>query len=267
MGFPLPEVALPERDEYALRLRADLAGLWRNVINLRAPQVAASIDNPDDALLQAQSVPCLQAINIWFQLTRIIDENTAMRARRHTEAKEGAAAVDGSFAKAITDLAPNTTAAAFAAMTALLSVGPTLTAHPTEAKRVTVLEIHRRIYRHLVALEAERWTPRERADILADIESEIDLLWMTGELRLERPSLRDEIEWGLQFFRDSVFDAVPQVFDRLNAAARSRFGQIDLTPCIRFHSWIGGDRDGNPNVTSQVTADALARARAAILEH
>ena len=273
MGLPQPDASQqgaqpPESGDYAGRLRADLACLWRNVIDRRAPQIIAQIDHPDAGLPQDASVPCLQAINIWFQLTRIIDENTAMRDRRQREARDGAAAVEGSFAKAIADLDPAMPPAAFAAMTAQLSVGPTLTAHPTEAKRVTVLEIHRRIYRQLESLEAERWTPYERAEILADIESEIDLLWMTGELRLERPSLRDEIEWGLQFFRDSVFDAVPQLFDRFDTATRDRFGKTaGLTPCVRFHSWIGGDRDGNPNVTTEVTADALARARQAILEH
>jgi len=213
------------------------------------------------------AVPCLQAVSIWFQLSRIIDENAAVRDRRRAEAHDGVGAIEGSFARALAGLDPQMTAGAFEAMANRLSVGPTLTAHPTEAKRVTVLEIHRRIYRLLVELEAERWTPREREEFLRDIESEIDLLWMTGELRLERPSLKDEIDWGLQFFRDSIYDAVPQLFDRFITATRSRFGRdIALTPCIRFHSWVGGDRDGNPNVTTESTREALARGRAAILD-
>jgi phosphoenolpyruvate carboxylase len=177
--------------------------LWRRVIERRAPLVLDLILDPLAPILAAEAAtPCLQAVSIWFQLTRIIDENAAMRARRATEAALGPAAVEGSFARALTELDPAMTAAEFSDLTARLSVGPTLTAHPTEAKRVTVLEIHRRIYRHLVSLETQRWTPRERDDILADIEGEIDLLWMTGELRIERPTPRAEIEWGLQFFRD-----------------------------------------------------------------
>jgi phosphoenolpyruvate carboxylase len=133
---------------------------------------------------------------------------------------------------------------------------------------VTILEIHRRIYRLLVALETQRWTPRERDEFLSDIETEIDLLWMTGELRLERPSLKDEIDWGLQFFRDSVYDAIPLLFDRFVAAASARFGpDVAITPCVRFHSWIGGDRDGNPNVTTAVTRLALDQSRLAVLRH
>lgn len=263
-----PETGSLVAEDYAATLRADLRRLWQAVIQRRAPQVLDLVLQGEGPLPADEvAIPCLQAINIWFQLTRIVDENTAMRSRRMQEAAHGPASVEGSFAKAIADLPVGLTAADFADLTRKLSVGPTLTAHPTEAKRVTVLEIHRRIYRHLVALETHRWTPREREDILLDIESEIDLLWMTGELRLERPSLRDEIEWGLQFFRDAIYDAAPQLVERFVAAGEARFGTgLEVTPCLRFHSWIGGDRDGNPNVTTEVTRDALARARRAILD-
>jgi phosphoenolpyruvate carboxylase len=167
----------------------------------------------------------------------------------------------------LADQKPDRARTGWAEAIARLSVGPTLTAHPTEAKRVTVLEIHRRIYRLLVALETQRWTPREREELLLDIQCEIDLLWMTGELRRERPSLNDEIEWGLQFFRDSIYDAVPQLFERFKAATDDLTGgSRDVTPCIRFHSWIGGDRDGNPNVTTEVTRTAIDRSRLTMLD-
>lgn len=261
------EPAVEEPDDYTSSLRSELRRLWVSVIQRRAPQVLDAAMTPSAQLTSAEAaVPLMQAVNIWFQLTRIIEENAAMRTRRMVEAAEGPQAVEGSFAAALTALDPALSREDFAQLSSRLSVGPTLTAHPTEAKRVTVLEIHRRIYRLLVSLETQRWTPRERDDILSDIESEIDLLWMTGELRIERPRLADEIEWGLQFFRDALYDAVPQVFDRFVTATTARFGAgLRVTPCIRFHSWIGGDRDGNPNVTTETTRDALARSRNAIL--
>ncbi|ODM46596.1 phosphoenolpyruvate carboxylase [Ruegeria sp. PBVC088] len=252
-------------DRYAESVRAEFNELWREVIAQRAPQVAEDLDA--DAAVEIprdnSAIPYLQAFNIWFQLHRIIEENAAVRARRKAEKEQGPDAVPGSFAKAWRELGDCGIGKAERAKAACdLSVGPTLTAHPTEAKRVTVLEIHRRIYRTLVALETQRWTPRERAALTKDLRSEIDLLWMTGELRLERPSLSDEIEWGLQFFRDSIFDAVPQVYERCIAAGFAP----EPTPGIRFHSWIGGDRDGNPNVTTRAAEEALARNRNAILE-
>ena len=268
-ALPSPADPAPVfEDRQADAFRDELHRLWCNVIARRAPQVLDLVRDPGLILPEGDAaIPCLQAINIWFQLKRIVDENTAMRARRLVEATQGASGVEGSFAQAMAEMDPAMTQAEFSALTAKLSVGPTITAHPTEAKRVTVLEIHRRIYRLLVSLETQRWTPRERDDILSDIEGEIDLLWMTGELRLERPSLRDEIEWGLQFYRDAIYDAVPQLFERFIAAGRERFGDgLAITPCVKFHSWIGGDRDGNPNVTTEVTREALTRARRAILQ-
>ncbi len=273
-AHPTPALPVIDRDAadlsgYKAQLSGDMHRLWHNVIARRAPHVLAVLQATDrDLPNDADTTPCLQAINIWFQLTRIIEENIAVKSRRANEAASGIASVEGSFARVLAEMDPKMTVADFAALARQLSVGPTLTAHPTEAKRVTVLEIHRRIYRSIVSLETQRWTPRERDDILADIETEIDLLWMTGELRLERPSLTDEVEWGLQFFRDAIFDAVPQVFERFQAASLARFGvALETGPCIKFHSWIGGDRDGNPNVTVAVTRETLARTRRTILDH
>ncbi len=252
---------------YSNRLRSELFELWQNVIRLRAPEILPLLSEKHANLPDSvETTRYLQALNIWFQLLKIVEENASMRSRRMTETREGPDAVDGSFAKAISDC-DDVPVADFLRTANILSVGPTLTAHPTEAKRVTVLEIHRRIYRALVSLETQRWTPHERDEVLCDIQSEIDLLWLTGELRLERPSPTDEIEWGLQFFRDSLFDAVPQLFGRFHRAVSAHYGIEDgTTPCILFHSWIGGDRDGNPNVTVETTRTALIRARGAILE-
>ncbi|MXX88939.1 MAG: phosphoenolpyruvate carboxylase [Boseongicola sp. SB0677_bin_26] len=88
-----------------------------------------------------------------------------------------------------------------------MSVGPTLTAHPPETERVTVLEIHRRIYQDLTKQETQRWTRRERETILGEIEGDIDLLWWTAKHRPERPTLTGEIDWDPQFVHDSIFDA------------------------------------------------------------
>ena len=267
--YPAQTVHMPRQvddgDVYAATLRAELHDLWRDVLMVRAPRVAADLDAGRAIQIPRDNgaVPYLQAFNIWFQLLRIVDDNAAMRMRRKAETDLGAAAVPGSFAKARAVLDQRgVSGAALANAGAGLVVGPTLTAHPTEAKRVTVLEIHRRIYRTLVALETQRWTPRERAQLTADLRAEIDLLWMTGELRLERPTLSDEIEWGIQFFRDSIVDTIPILFDRYVAAGF----EPEAIPAIRFHSWIGGDRDGNPNVTTGATKNALERGRAAILE-
>jgi phosphoenolpyruvate carboxylase len=268
-GVAFVEQARAEESKtgYATRLREELRVLWRNVIARRAPGVLPLLLGVDGELPAGADVTAyLQGLNIWFQLLRIIDENAATRARRMDETRNGPAAVEGSFARVL-GLAPDVSSESLSRCLRQICVGPTLTAHPTEAKRVTVLEIHRRIYRALVGLESHRWTPRERADLMAAIEAEIDLLWLTGELRRQRPSPLDEIEWGLQFFRDSLFDEVPNVLRRFQDAVGQHLGEKEETgPLLRFHSWIGGDRDGNPHVTVETTRTALALSQKAILE-
>ena len=263
LGFPSDDA-----QSYAGSLRTLLWEQLLKIVQLRAPSVVHLLNSPEAEpdLPAADASGYLQAVNIWFQLCKIADENAAVRERRQTEALDGPEIVEGSFAQAMASIkgdAPER----FADAVTSLSVGPTLTAHPTEAKRVTILEIHRRIYRLLVTLETQRWTPRERAARIIDLSGEIDLLWLSGELRLERPSLSDEIEWGLQFFRDSLFDATPQLFEQFLSATEATFGpsQNAIRPCVKFHSWIGGDRDGNPNVTVATTKDAMARGRQAAL--
>ncbi|WP_299989881.1 phosphoenolpyruvate carboxylase [uncultured Ruegeria sp.] len=259
--------SMPDPSNYAEGLRSELRVLWRNILRKRAPHVATWADATPLQSIPAgfEATPYLQALSIWFQLLSIIDENAEVRDRRLTETQSGAEAVEGGFAEVLSDL--SLTDRQTEKLTAGLCAGPTLTAHPTEAKRVTVLEIHRRIYRNLVSLETHRWTPTERAELLNGLEGEIDLLWLTGELRLTRPSLHDEIEWGLQFFRDAIFDAVPQVLDRFDYTCLHVLGRtLNETPDIRFHSWIGGDRDGNPNVTTEMTALALQRGRETVLD-
>lgn len=263
-----PPSADPEpADPLAEDPHAILIALLSSVVTARAPAVARWLEGgaSDPIPSGSAAVPFLQALNIYFHLLRIAEENSAMRSRRRTEAEDGPGAVPGSFAMAFERLAAaHLPRKDIDAALARLSVAPTLTAHPTEAKRVTILEIHRRIYRRLVELETQRWTPRERARLIDEVRNEIDLLWLTGELRLERPSLDDEIAWGLQFFHDAIYDAVPQLFDQFTDARALALPEAegeDARPCVAFHSWIGGDRDGNPNVTAEVTARAVAAGR------
>ncbi|MBZ9986002.1 phosphoenolpyruvate carboxylase [Mesorhizobium sp. BH1-1-5] len=248
-------------DERSLLLR-----LLLQVASAREPEIAAVLSGRRSlvSLAPEQRIPALQASGVWFQLLTIADELVAMRARRELEQGAGINDVPGSFASVVAEMAANghSVAEAQAALDELC-VGPTMTAHPTEAKRVTVLEIHRRIYRKLTELDQPRWAPRERDLLVADLESEIELLWMTGELRLERPTVEREIAWGLHFFREVIFEATPQLYGSLQGAFERHYPgrPIRIPSFMRYASWIGGDRDGNPNVTATVTAHAMAEYR------
>ncbi len=148
-------------------------------------------------------------------------------------------------------------------MLGTMRVRPVITAHPTEAKRVTVLEKHRRIYRRLVELESPRWTPRERQALVDGLRNDIELLWLTGELRLAKPTVPQEVYWGLHFFNETLFEAVPDLLDKVERALEHSYpGEAFEVPTFfQFGSWIGGDRDGNPFVTNDVTRSTLLENR------
>jgi phosphoenolpyruvate carboxylase len=192
-----------------------------------------------------------------------------MRRRREVERQRGRAAVAGTF-EHVFQLAARQGLSAAQVREALqqLRVRPVITAHPTEARRVTVLERLRRVYLRVYDLESPRWTERERLDLQRAVRDEVELLWLTGELKLDRPTVQQEVDWGLYFFNENLFDVVPALYARIEAAYRQQFpGEaIELPVVFGFGSWIGGDRDGNPYVTSSVTRDTLWRLRGAALQ-
>jgi phosphoenolpyruvate carboxylase len=210
----------------------------------------------------------LQAQGILFQLLAIAEQNRDMRSRRELERAHGREAVRGTFAsvfkKAAAEGIPGET---IRELLRSLRIRPVITAHPTEAKRVTVLERHRRIYLRLFELESPRWTLREREDLIRALRDEIELLWLTGELKLEKPSVAQEAAWGLYFFNENLFDVVPQLLAKAESALEQSYPQLQFeTPLFfQFGSWIGGDRDGNPYVTSEVTRDTVWSNRLASL--
>ena len=210
----------------------------------------------------------IQAQGTWFQLLSIAEQNAAMRQRRQAEVERGPEQLRGTFAQVVSAAAAQGVSAdEMRALVARLRVRPVITAHPTEAKRVTVLEKHRRIYRRLVELEAPRWTPRERSDLINAVRTEIELLWLTGELRLEKPTVAQELAWGLYFVTENLFDVVPDLVDKLERALRQAYpeGQFQVPSFFQFGSWIGGDRDGNPFVTNDVTRRTVYDNRVASL--
>lgn len=212
----------------------------------------------------------LQAWGIWFQLLNVAEENTGMRRRRLAEKEYGLENVPGTFANVFKQAQEaGIPANEIQELLDVAHIRPTITAHPTEAKRVTVLEIHRHIYVLLYRLEATRWTERERKTIIRELNDEIDLLWLTGELRLEKPSVPQEVVWGLHFFEQSLFESLSETHEKLEWALSQSYPDAEFTipPFFQFGSWIGGDRDGNPFVTNDVTKDALFKNRSMVLEH
>jgi phosphoenolpyruvate carboxylase len=152
---------------------------------------------------------------------------------------------------------------------------PVITAHPTEARRRTVNEGLRRIFINAARLNEPRLSRSEKAEIERALEIEIQILWKTDEVRVQRPPVRDEIRNALYFFPGSLFEAVPATYRVFERAIREVYGVNDnerppvrVSSFLRFGSWVGGDRDGNPNVTPDTTALAVGlQVRTILIEY
>ena len=144
-----------------------------------------------------------------------------------------------------------------------LEVIPTFTAHPTESRRDSVLTKLRRIADLLATLQETDLTPVESERAREELSEQIVLLLATREVRSERPTVQEEVEQGLHYLERSVWETVPRIYDDVERACRRAFGRApDRIPCfLRYRSWMGGDRDGNPNVTPEVTGRTLATHR------
>jgi phosphoenolpyruvate carboxylase len=152
------------------------------------------------------------------------------------------------------------------ALLARLDIQPTLTAHPTEARRRAVLHKQRRIAELLAELRRVE-AADEREDVLHWIRTEVALLLATDDVRVARPTVEDEIEQGIYFLAGAIPEVAVRVHRDVQRALERHFGvRADPTPLLRWRSWIGSDRDGNPNVTPAVTRHALDRHRRAALE-
>ena len=246
-------------------LRAALIG----VIERYEPEVAQVLHGNGNgsgaALTPKLLARTIQAEALWFQLLAIAEQNRDMRRRRAIERERGHELVAGTFANVFSACkSDGISAKQVREVLCGIRIRPVITAHPTEAKRVTVLERHRRIYLRLLELENSRWTEREREELLRGISDEIELLWLTGELKLEKPTVDQEVAWSLYFFNENLFDVVPQLYHKIETAFAGQFegeAPLELPMLFSFGSWVGGDRDGNPFVTSDVTRRALWETR------
>ena len=144
-----------------------------------------------------------------------------------------------------------------------LNIGIVLTAHPTEVKRRTLIQKYANLIDLLEQRHLYKKYPSKITEIDRKLYSEIAIIWKTDELKRSKPSPLDEAKWGLAVIEDSLWDTVPRVYKRLNDIFRKNLKKDlprDFNP-IQFGSWMGGDRDGNPNVTAEITKKVILYSR------
>ncbi len=144
-----------------------------------------------------------------------------------------------------------------------LDIGIVLTAHPTEVKRRTLIQKYANLIEIMEQRHLYKKYPSKIIELDRKLYSEIAIIWKTDELKRTKPSPLDEARWGLAVIEDSLWDTIPKVYKRLNDIFRKNLKKDlprDFNP-IQFGSWMGGDRDGNPNVTAEVTKKVILFSR------
>ena len=209
-----------------------------------------------------QAIPVIRAFT-HFALLANVAEDIHRERRRAVHEAAGEPPQDSSLAATYlkldtANLDPDIVADALVG--ALVS--PVITAHPTETRRRTVFDTQHRITELMRMRMLGLTRTEEGRDIETELRRHILTLWQTALIRLSRLKIQDEIETGLRYYAAAFFEVIPQVNAQVRAALQARWPDTDLLaePILRPGSWIGGDRDGNPNVTADVVRLATGRA-------
>lgn len=210
----------------------------------------------------------IRAFTLYFHLVNIAEQNHRIRRRRQYRNNEEERWQPGSMEEAVYRLREKgVSAQELKEKLGKMSLELVMTAHPTEAARRTVLESHHRISQLLQELDHPYLTQRERRNLEEELFAEITILWQTEELRDRRPTVLDEVMNGLYYFDETFFDLLPEIHEELEEVLKKEYPEEkwEVPFFLRFGSWIGGDRDGNPYVTPEVTYETMKRHRSLAL--
>jgi phosphoenolpyruvate carboxylase len=283
MDMPLQQGVTPPPRDKELRSRVRLFGnllgevlasqaghdvlaavetLRKGYIRLRKednPALRARMAKTIDRLKPETLSSVVRAFNIYFSLVNIAEEAFQHKQRRR-HARQGGPLWRGSFDHTLREFhARDISAEQIQTLLDNTLYLPVFTAHPTESKRRSVMHNLRGIFITAEKLDAARVGKAEREGIINDLRNQIQILWKTDEVRVNKPTVKDEIRNGLFYFRECLFRAVPRVYRYLDNSIQRVYGDIDirLPSLLQFGSWIGGDRDGNPFVEPATTEYAL----------
>ncbi len=227
--------------------------------DLSGEQAAAKAEALVSSWPLARAEEVARAFAVFFHLVNLAEEYHRKRIMRRSGSS--AQPVPGGVGAAVEEIERLYGAAHGQAMLAGLTVHPVLTAHPTEARRRSTVRAIRRISTLLEERDDPRLSQAARVESRRRLVEEVDSMWRTALVRLKRPGPLDEVRTAMAVFDEVLFTVVPRVYRRAESAVRPETsGRVPprVPAFLRWGSWIGGDRDGNPNVTSTVTRQAMA---------
>jgi phosphoenolpyruvate carboxylase len=237
---------------------------------------AAAADHAAHAMALVHELPVgralllTRAFGFYFELINLAETNHRKRRRLALQLTGAAGKQRGSLAGTLRAM-ERVGISAGEALDWLrkVLVVPVFTAHPTEVARRSVMFKRRRIGEFLEELDRIPLPEEDLARLEEQVQAEITSLWQTDEVRSRRPTVYDEIKMGLDYYDVSIFATLPSLYREIGEALHAAYGlrleAHELPTVLAFGSWIGGDRDGNPFVTSEVTRNAIQLAREHLL--
>jgi len=218
--------------------------------------------NPDDGRAVAA------AFTTYFDLVNLAEEIHRVSLLRQNEEENYPQPLKGSLSDTIATL--KLQGVTFDQMSLILKslfIELVLTAHPTEARRRTILSKVQRIHNFVERINSGTISKQERDLVTASLSAEISNMWLTERERAVKPGVDDEVRTGLYFIDSAFWDTIPVLYDNLDRALKQHYPGLRVEhPWLGLASWIGGDRDGNPFVTSEVTAETLRLHRGLAVE-
>jgi phosphoenolpyruvate carboxylase len=244
-------------------LLADVETLRRTVINARAEDgIRGGLADAADKLVSSWSLDraeqVARAFTCYFHLVNLAEERYRARALR--EADYGASGPAEALAAALATVRTELGDAGLEELLATLRVHPVFTAHPTEARRRAVTSVLQRVGQQLELLADPRVVATAQPETRRRLLEEVDALWRTAQLRSQELQPLDEVRTLMGVFDTTLFRLVPAVYRELAAALNDSGGGARLPSApafLRFGSWVGGDRDGNPQITAHVTRETM----------
>jgi phosphoenolpyruvate carboxylase len=263
LGEVISELESPEIFATEERIRA--AAKERRAGNTdAAKQLELEVEALDVNAARAVSA----AFTAYFDLVNLAEEYQRVKQLRERESMLSPEPLPESVGDAIASLEKEgVTSKQMQALLDYLFIELVLTAHPTEARRRTVTSKIQRVARLLEEISSDRFTPREREQTRSAIHAEVATLWLTDRDRTVQPAVTDEVRTGLYFVDNVFWEAVPTLYEDLERALAVHYPDVRPPAAwLRLASWMGGDRDGNPNVTHVVTAETLRLHRGLAVE-
>lgn len=247
-----------------------LHNLGEEALAGQLPWVNDHIATPLAESLRPEKI--IQAYSMSFQLLNMVEENAAAQYRRQLEDATGPNSIRGSWGETLYQWKNSGKGEeTMQQVIKSLDVRPVLTAHPTEAKRVTVLALHRELYLLMVKNENISYNKAERQGIRNSIIALLERWWRTGEIYLEKPDVTSERANVVHYFSQVFPEALKFTDWRLRQTWKAMgmsddvFQSASNYPLLQFGSWVGGDRDGHPFVTAALTSETLMLHRHAAL--